>query len=108
MKTTSTYKTKVLLPRKRRAYQELFVALFFMVMAISSIPYTESYNRQTFLYNDFIESKGCVVFDDCPQYINDQTLEEMNGLYTTSHYEYGTKEWMKSYCEYSPNKDCIY
>src|SRR3990167_7661582 len=102
MPINSTYKTQVLLPRKRRAYQELFVALLFMILAISSLPYTESYDRQTFLYNDFIESRGCVLFDDCPEYINKRVLGETGGLYPPQYYARDSKDYWRSFCTYAP------
>lgn len=102
-----TYYQRYLLPKKRRAYQELFVLVLLLAGLINSIPYTEAYSRQAFLYNDLLESGGCVVFTDCPKYLDDQTLEETGGLYPPQYYERGSKDYWRSFCTYSP-KDCVY
>ena len=78
----------------------LFFILAFILFL--NVPYTESYDRQTFLYNDLLESGGCVAFDDCPRYLDERTLEEMNGLYPPQYYERGSKDYWRSFCTYSP------
>ena len=100
--TPSTYKTKVMLPRKRRAYQELFVVLFFAVMAISNIPYIESYDRQTYLKAEYNKTHSCA-FWECPKYIQDQIVEGANGLYPPDYYERDSKDWWHSFCTYAPD-----
>ena len=102
----STYYHKILLPKKRRAYQELFVLILLLISFISAIPYTEAYNRQTFLYNDLLESGGCVAFTDCPKYLDDQILEETGGLYPPQYYERDSKDYWRSFCTYDP-ESCV-
>lgn len=102
----STYKKQVLLPQKRRAYQELFVLILFIGVFVNSIPWSETYDKETYRMSEFIKNRGCVWYL-CPKVIQEEMFEEHNGLYPPAAYKWDSKKWWNSFCTYSP-ENCIY
>ena len=43
-------------------------------------------------------------FSSCSLASQQQIIEAHNNLLPPSYYQYGTKDWMKSFCTYNPNE----
>lgn len=72
-----------------------------IIYFLAFTPYAVSYERESYLESELQRTKGCA-FAYCPRRVQEKTLNEMNGLYPTQHYEYHSKEWWWSFCTYSP------
>jgi len=69
-------------------------------------PSVQGYDKESHLYEEFLQSGGCA-WDQCPPSFIEDALEETDGLFPSQYYKKDSDEYWKSTCTYSPEV-CIY
>lgn len=79
------------------------IIIIAITVALIAPEHTMSYGHNEYKWQEFGRTGACT-WDECPDEIVEQMLEDNNGLKPPSAYKEDSKEYWRSFCTYMPER----